>query len=192
MRSAVRSRRPVSPRLAALALVALVTLSLVGLGCRRLTGSFPNTGSYPADVFTEMHYQQNFRSQESPRLASSLGAVPITGRDFPYTPGQYAALENPTPITPQAMAGAAELYRVNCSMCHGAAGRGDGKVGDILVANNYGRPPDLTAGLTANHTDGEIFGLISEGLFVMPKWKLLLNEQDRWLLVSYLRQLQGR
>jgi mono/diheme cytochrome c family protein len=182
-----------SRRTAALALLALVAVALLAGGCRRISGNFPAEGSYPADVFTEMHYQQTFRSQESPRLAPADGAVPVTGRDMPYTAAEYPALARPTGLrTPPNVARGNELFRVNCSQCHGDLGKGDGKVGSVLKANSYAQPPDLTAPVTAGRTDGEIFGLISEGIFVMPKFKLLLNDHDRWLLVDHIRRLQGR
>ena len=47
----------------------LVVLGTVALAC--------STGSYPVDVFTEMHYQQSYRSQEPPRLMPAEGAVPL-------------------------------------------------------------------------------------------------------------------
>ena len=187
------SGRPhMTPRSGLLATAMLALLLVVILsGCRRLTGSFPSTGSYPADVFTEMHYQQSFRSQESPRL-DSAGAVPVTGGEIAYTTEGYATLANPVPKTPQSLARGAELYRVNCSQCHGLQAKGNGKVGDILVANQYSRPPDLTAKVTADKSDGQIYGIVSEGLFVMPKFKLLLSPEDRWLIIQHVRQLQGR
>ncbi|MSQ13767.1 MAG: c-type cytochrome [Dehalococcoidia bacterium] len=182
---------PRSCRMLVLASLLLMAMALLATGCRRLTGSFPGTGSYPADVFTEMHYQQSFRSQESPRL-DSAGAVPVTGGELAYTTEGYATLTNPVTKTPQSLARGAELYRVNCSQCHGLQAKGDGKVGDALVANQYTRPPNLTAKMTADKPDGQIFGIVSEGLFVMPKFKLLLSSEDRWLIIQHVRQLQGR
>jgi mono/diheme cytochrome c family protein len=180
-----------SRRVLVVAPIVLMAVALLATGCRRLTGSFPGTGSYPADVFTEMHYQQSFRAQESPRLASA-GAVPVTGGEPAYTTEGYAKLANPVPKTPQSLARGAELYRVNCSQCHGLQAKGDGKVGDHLVEAQYSRPPDLTAKVTADRTDGQVYGIVSEGLFVMPKFKLLLSPEDRWLIIQHVRQLQGR
>ena len=179
-------------RVAALLGVAIAAALLLLLsGCRRITGSFPSTGSYPADVFTEMHYQQPFRSQESPRLGSA-GAVPITGGEHAYTTDQYAALTNPMPRTQDNFSRGAELYRVNCSMCHGSDGKGGGPVGNILVANQYSRPPDLTAAVTAGKREGQVFGIVSEGVFVMPRFKSLLSPEDRWLILLHVRRLQRK
>ena len=34
-------------------------------------------GTYPVDLFYEMHYQQTFKSHEPPRMAGVVGAVPV-------------------------------------------------------------------------------------------------------------------
>ncbi|MBI2858536.1 MAG: hypothetical protein HYX90_05600, partial [Chloroflexi bacterium] len=55
--------------------VLLISLVLLA-GCS-------STGSYPRDLFIEMHYQRSFRSQEPPRLYPAPFAVPVTGRELP-------------------------------------------------------------------------------------------------------------
>ena len=202
------------------ALLAVLVLSLVllSMGClnerslRRFTGSFPNTGAYSSDIFTEMHYQQSYRSQEPTRLAPPDGSVPIAsgvrspeeylamqmngGTKPTTTAEEYAKLQNPVQRTPESLAKGKELYRVDCSMCHGLEAQGNGKV----PVN----APNLISSAATNNTpakaDGHIYGIISEGgtsglssgnPFAMPKFKLLLSAEERWTLVNYVRQLQG-
>ena len=74
-------------------------------------------------------------------------------------------------------------------MCHGPKGQGDGTVGGKLVEYGYARPPNLTAQATQSKSDGALFWTISNGVVVMPKFSLLLSEQDRWSVVQYLRFL---
>ena len=90
-------------------------------------------GSYPVDIFYEMHYQQSYKSHEPPRLSAPQGAVawfpPAKSTAFEGNSGQH-------------------LFAVNCSMCHGQTGKGDGPVLLMLKAT-YGYtplvdPPDLT------------------------------------------------
>ncbi|MFQ5860352.1 MAG: c-type cytochrome [Dehalococcoidia bacterium] len=162
----------------ALAMVALV-------GCRQ--------GSYSLDFFQEMHYQQSYRNQEPPRLSPPEGSVPITGKPVVLSREETAALDNPIPLSPKVLEQGARLYQVNCSICHGAQGRGDGRVGDSLVQSGYTRPPDLAASTTVQRTDGGIFEIITNGVFVMPTFRNLLSEEERWVLVHYIRStLQGR
>ena len=172
-------------------ILGLALLALVLTGCRAKTGTYA-----PVDLFAEMHYNQSVRSQEPPRLAPPLGAVPTSGREVELTREEYLALENPVArdLNPQR---GAELFRTNCSFCHGLQGLGDGPVSDKLV--NYGGIPaaDLTGPATTRRTDGDIFSLISQGgaletVFGMPRFRAFLGPTDRWLLVNHIRTLQGQ
>lgn len=157
-----------------------------------LAGCLAKTGTHaPIDVFAEMHYGPGFRSQEPPRIDSPLGAVPISGSDMELTLEQYRSLENPIEVNQEALIEGAELFRVNCSMCHGPLGKGNGPVGFKIAQGGYVTPPNLTEPATNNRTDGEIFGLITKGVYVMPRFKGLLSSEDRWLLVQHIRELQG-
>ena len=178
----------------------------VGGAIRFELPAFPESGSYPVEVFTEMHYQPSYRVQEVPRLQPPPESVPVTGRELkPTTMEEYTGLSVPDqsagaydPTTAQ------ELYRVNCTVCHGSALRGDGPIRSFLTRGPF--PADLTKELTKNATDGELFGFITgggrQGLSArlrgressspMPEFGRLLTEGERWALVQYLRSQIGR
>lgn len=162
-------------------LLVVAALALVVAGCAR--------GTYAVELFPEMHYQQSARMQEPPRLAPPAGAVPITGREVDWDFARASELINPLPRTAQVLATGAELFRVNCSMCHGPEARGDGPVATYLVRDGYSRPPDLLASVTQEKSDGHLFWLVSNGVVVMPRFKFLIEEDARWALVLYLREL---
>ena len=152
-------------------------------------------GTYPADIFPEQHYQQSYKAQEPPRLSPPDGAVPITGREVVLDFAQADKTSNPLPRTKEVLTVGAERFRVNCSMCHGSQGLGDGPVGDRLVRDGYAMPPNLLADATQGRSDGGIFWVLSNGVVVMPDFSRMLSEQDRWAVVHYLRFLadqQGR
>jgi mono/diheme cytochrome c family protein len=176
-----RHKNPVSRTRRSATLAAIAVLPLLLAGCAR--------GSYAVEVFPEQHYQQTYKRQEPPRLAPPEGAVPVTGREVPLSFEAAGAAKNPVTADTATMTRAAEVFRVNCSMCHGPAGKGDGAVGGRLQANGYVRPPDLTSPATQSKSDGQIFYIVSNGVVVMPKFSLLLNEHDRWSMVSYIRWL---
>ena len=159
------------------------------------------TGSHKVIVFSEMHYQPKFNSQEIPRLLPPSDSVPITGREI-----EYASLEEYTPLTvPERVdqtydpAGAAELYRVNCLVCHGKEMAGDGPVVPFMTRG--AKPANLNADITQQSAEGELFAYITEGgrqgyaltslgresTSPMPRFKLLLTEDERWALVKFLR-----
>ena len=119
--------------------------------------AFPESGSNKVQVFTEMHYQPSYRAQEGPRLDSPLDAVPITGKEALLTSlDEYKALPNPGGDPELGRA----LFAINCIVCHGTAvgrrwpGYGPG--------SEHG-PANLKADVTANRTDGELYGIISFG-----------------------------
>ncbi len=161
----------------------------------------PETGSHKVMVFSEMHYQPKFDSQDVPRLLPPPGSVPVTGREIQYASlEEYRAATMPDGVTQgYDRARAAEVYRVNCQVCHGASLAGDGPVVPYMTRGVL--PANLNSDATQNSTDGEIFAFIGEGgrqgyalieagqpsNSPMPAFKYLLSEEDRWALVKYLR-----
>jgi mono/diheme cytochrome c family protein len=94
---------------------------------------------------------------------------------------------NPVPNQVTSVDAGYRLYQANCAACHGVDGNGGGPLSGTTPV----RPPSLRAHL-AEHTDGDLFYWISEGLpGGMPAWKSELSETDRWHLVNYLRLLNG-
>ena len=100
----------------------IVALLVVGCG----------QGTYPLDIFYEMHYQQTFKSHEPPRLTGPESAVPVDWVSAPkstsFNTGEH-------------------LFNVNCAMCHGATAKGDGSVLQNMISN-YGYTPAVDADLT--------------------------------------------
>jgi mono/diheme cytochrome c family protein len=72
--------------------------------------------------------------------------------------------------------------------CHGPTGKGDGPVG--LTLNP--RPADLSLhAVPGVHTDGQLYLWITNGFegSVMPAFKDVLTEDQRWHVVNYVRTL---
>ena len=147
-------------------LLVVVVMSL-SVACSR--------GSYPLDIFQEMHYHQSYKAQEPPRLDVPSEAVPMS--------------------TPKTMATGEGLFSVNCTMCHGVGGRGDGAVLVTLI-DKYGYEPkvdaDLAGDAVQNLPDIAIFTFISKGITVMPAFEKLLTETERQLIVEHIRTLPSR
>ena len=159
------------------------------------------TGSHRVMVFSEMHYQPKFDSQDVPRLLPAEGSVPVTGREIQYgSLEEYRSAAVPDGVSQgYDRSQAAEVYRVNCQVCHGASLAGDGPVVPYMTRGVV--PANLNSDATQNSTDGEIFAFIGEGgrqgyalieagqpsNSPMPAFKYLLSEEERWALVKYLR-----
>jgi mono/diheme cytochrome c family protein len=102
------------------------------------------------------------------------------------TPDAAKQVKNPVPSTPQTLAAAEQIFRDNCTQCHGEAGKGDGDTGKIIKV----KPANFTdMKLMSAETDGAIFWKMSEGRGPMPSWKQDLSETERWQLVNYIRKL---
>ncbi len=178
----------------------------------------PETGSHRVMVFSEMHYQPSYRSQESPRLLPNPEAVPYGGLGSPdgviehdmilkeIVPGslaEYGELTIPQRVKDSYDAGhAQELFRVNCSVCHGMTMQGDSMMTSMMEDKGLGPvPADLMGPITVEASEGELFAFISRGgrqgyalieagqesRSPMPEFLYLLSEDDRWALVKYLR-----
>lgn len=161
----------------------------------------PETGSHRVMVFSEMHYQPKFDSQDVPRLLPAPDSVPVTGREPQYESlDEYKEAAMPERIADgYSRAHAAELYSVNCQVCHGVGLAGDGPVVPYMTRGVV--PANLNSDATQNSTDGELFAFIGEGgrqgyalieagqpsNSPMPAFKYLLSEEERWALVKYLR-----
>ncbi len=211
----------------ALIALGLIAAALAGAGCyNNNTGetgvlgfmrfklpAFPETGGHSVVVFSEMHYSPAYRVQEIPRILPPEGSIPIGGPDptlaapaeIALTAEEYAALTQPSEYAESYdPARAAEVYRVNCMVCHGAGLRGDGVMKEYLTRGAV--PADMMGDIAMNATEGELFAWISYGSrtaftlamagqpnpTAMPDFRSLLSEADRWHLVSYILGLQGR
>ena len=155
------------------------------------------SGTYPIEIFTEMHYSQSYRSQEIPRLPGVASAVAYDGQ------GNAQAILNVLPAKeahPYDSVAGAELYRVNCSVCHGLEGLGDGKAAAHITSPNsawvtdtgsaYNAPPNLKDS-RARLSEDAMFTLVSNGILVMPRFGPLLSEEELWDVVRYIFDTTG-
>jgi mono/diheme cytochrome c family protein len=128
------------------------------------------------------------------RLAAIAAAVPglilVLAGALDLTGGSTAGpASNPIPNTVSSVDRGGVLYQATCARCHGVDAIGGGAdAGTTQV-----RPPNLRSGHLNQHTDGQIYEWISNGLpGGMPAWASTLSEADRWNLVNYLRSINGQ
>ncbi len=158
----------------------LVVVALAAAGCA--------SGTYPVDIFYEMHYQQSYGPHEPPVLSAPAGSVPITGV-------QLSTGENPFTPGGSVLAAGEYIYSTNCVFCHGAQGLGDGPVlktmkedfGYGTDSQPYTITPNLQDSYVVDQTDAGIYGWITNGVTVMPSFAKLLSVDDRWRAVTYIR-----
>lgn len=177
-------------RLAALAAVAAASLAS---GCTTLDRAI---GTIP--IFTTMRDQVAVRPFEgpldsagAPRFLPPAGSVPTTGREDSldlYT-RDLREVRNPVPPSVEGLYRGRQLYDTYCTVCHGPAGAGDGPVAPKL----FGIVPALTTDMAKARADGYLYAIIRHGRGAMPAYGDRIRDRtERWLVVNYVRSLQGQ
>ncbi len=104
-------------------------------------------------------------------------------------PSESAAVLNPISAVDDSLVSGAAIFAQSCAVCHGEEGRGDGPTAEALEII----PADLTAGHVQELSDGALFYIISHGKpeTPMPAWEGVLEEEERWNVVNFMRTLVG-
>jgi len=111
------------------------------------------------------------------------GVAAMAGEQAWTAPAAEKAKKNP--VAHQAgLEEGKKVFELNCQVCHGPAGKGDGPAGAVLNP----KPRDLSSRELQAETDGELFWKIGTGRGPMPPWQML-PEKDRWSVVHYIRTL---
>ncbi len=110
------------------------------------------------------------------------GAIPIYGFD------SLTASRQVNPTDPAAtLARGDSVYTNFCAVCHGSAGDGKGPVGSRVGALS------LLTDKAKSYPDGYLYGIIRYGRGGMALYgDKIFRQHDRWAVVNYVRQLQGR
>jgi len=153
--------------------------------------------------FTDFKEQPKLDPWETPNDSTPMrgnpqNSVPIYGSaapgyvvsraSLPATIDSMASIPNPVPADARSLRNGRMYYTINCAVCHGYEGKGDGAV----VAKGF--PPIPLAGPASpapGRTDGYIWGMMRNGRGLMPSYNRI-EELDRWDVVNYVRGLQGR
>ena len=178
-------------------IVYLSTFLIIGAvlaACTPGKDPYRSTGSYPIDIFPEMHYNQTYKAQEPPRLSPPSHSVPVTGKEVPVPAlkSDAVSLINPTTSTAYDIENAAKVYHVNCSMCHGMAAGGDGFVGQKFAQYNMTAPPAFNSERVQNLESGEIYWSLTQGFGFMPAFGNLLTPEERWHLVHLVQATESK
>ncbi len=110
------------------------------------------------------------------------------GNDY-YNTGKMGANWGtgiPMDVTPALMKRGEQRFNINCAVCHGPLGAGDG------IVKGYGLATVVTLqdDRIRNMSDGEIFNTITHGKNTMMAYGPRVMVQARWAIIAYLRALQ--
>lgn len=165
----------------------------------------PDMGESRAYETYALHDTARFTTDESKRGGNTIyyNSMPVPGTLrrgdlFPYDLANdsngykmSAAVKNPITDTLDiaALNEAGRLYNVNCGICHGVTGAGNGP---LATAGHVGGVANLTLPNYVALADGTMFHVITFGKGVMGSYASQLNKQQRWEIVKYIRTLQSR
>jgi mono/diheme cytochrome c family protein len=134
------------------------------------------------DFPTQMANQFSIAYEQGPRLAAPAEAVPVQG---PVLIVGEPATE-PVAVTADSLQRGKVLFGINCIVCHGAGGKGDGTLSGFFNP----KPFDLTSDAVQKLPDTEIFLVITQGRDPMPSLAENLDPEERWDVVNLVRSLK--
>jgi mono/diheme cytochrome c family protein len=153
------------------------------------------SNSYPWDQ--DMVDQPAEKAQES-LAPPGPGSIPIHGGEIVPLPkneeesdamkAAAAELINPVPASQESLARGQIFYEVNCFVCHGKEGKGDGPVGLKFVEK---APVDLSDAYTQDQAVGELFFTLTRGRAKMPFYRDALSPSERWDVINYVKSEFG-
>ncbi len=121
----------------------------------------------------EKHGPGRYNDFERTKLANGDESIPARGRG-----GHINTLESEAndPVKGR------ELFKQECSGCHGASGEGNSGIRDLRQVNHPGSQSDL---LTLNH-------IFRESVMCRPRHDPDFNLTDYWTVAFYIFSLRGR
>ena len=174
----------------------VVAGALAGCGLR------PEGNTPPLQVHPDMDNQQKFKAQSANTFyadgRSNRAALPGTiafgklQEDDILSTGKDASggliKNNPVPVTEALLKRGQERFNINCSVCHGRLGEGNG----IIKIKSQGAlvPANLQDSRLREIQDGHIFDVITHGIRTMQPLGGNIPVSDRWAIVAYVRALQ--
>ena len=166
-----------------------------------LAGSCDRDRNHPGwDYFPDMFYSTAYETYSpNPNFADGKtlrepvkGTVSREFTTFAYSleEGERIRagkeLENPFKPTEDILARGKHVYSIFCIGCHGSDGNGTGK---LYTSGLYPlKPRSLVDDISKNLKDGEIFYTVTLGFNSMGPHGAQIKPDDRWKLISYIRE----
>lgn len=157
--------------------------------------AFESYAELDSNVFTR---DVNNKGNKIYYSSSPVSGTIKQGEIFPYNlPNdsngykQSAAVKNPfdtIKISEKEMAESGRLYNINCGICHGAKADGNGPLG---TTGKIGGIANLTLPVYKDMADGTMFHSITFGKNNMGSYASQLDKKQRWMVIKYVRSLQG-
>jgi outer membrane protein OmpA-like peptidoglycan-associated protein len=103
-----------------------------------------------------------------------------------------AITSNPFPATKSGVAKGKELYDVNCAICHGEKGDGNGYLWRDGEGPYPNKPANFMDPEIAGSSEGRYYHAIMRGKGVMGAYADKLSFEERWNVIHYIRSMQNK
>jgi len=124
--------------------------------------------------------RREMRTPVSGTVAKSYIPYPYMGKSEPAVP-----YSNPLLPTKEVLKLGKRKFLTFCSVCHGNLGDGNSR-----LQGQFPPGPTLHSQMVIEHSDGELYHIITNGKNVMPPYASQITREERWAIVSYIRVLQ--
>lgn len=130
--------------------------------------------------------------------STSISMAGIGGKAYAYgdteeerTRATNEIINNPHKITDAGLAVGKELYNINCAICHGAKGDGNGYL--VRDGSPYPvQPAIFTTDEFIAASNGRYYHSIMHGKNLMGSYADKLSEEERWQVIHWIRALQAK
>jgi mono/diheme cytochrome c family protein len=156
----------------------------------RTNGRLPVTGTVPMGY--EIPDAPAYKTIASGNARQTFTGIPAPS--FSNSPDYYDTGRMgdawgtglPVPVTPALLERGQLRFNINCAVCHGQTGSGNGVTSKYGLSNiaNYHDAKYLAM------ADGEIFNTITNGHNTMMGYGANVDVYDRWAIIAYIRALQ--
>jgi mono/diheme cytochrome c family protein len=146
----------------------------------------PVSGAIPMGYDIPGHPTQNLEVPKDD-ISSPYGEY-SAGTDY-YNTGKMSnnwGTGIPLPVSSELLKRGRVVFTINCAVCHGATGQGNGitsKYGLNGIANYHQDKYRTMA-------DGQIFNTLTNGYNTMMGYGDKVTVKDRWAIIAYIRALQ--
>jgi mono/diheme cytochrome c family protein len=125
-------------------------------------------------------------SRVPPAHTVARNQLPDDEQFFTGKIGNDLAATFPVPITRELLVRGRERFDIDCAVCHGRTGEGDG----MVVQRGFPQPPSFHEQRLREAPPGHFFDVITNGYGVMYPYASRVSAEDRWAITAYIRALQ--